>query len=181
MIKWILAFCLVSLSVIACHADGWRMDEGLVFNDGTPTTNAITAYAAGRCGPHQTFSPSCYTRFADCKGSDLDCAMTLHVECVAQRYKLSIVWPCPACGSNLSGPTTVNVVIDMKTERQFQLRGNSDDDGVVEAALDAEQIRALSQSNSIMVTATGRSIIYTESRGTDAAFAWLAAACKIGK
>jgi hypothetical protein len=177
MKKWIAVLCFVIFSGAACRADGWRMDEGLVSN-GTPTINAITAYAAGRCGPHQTFSSNCYTRFDDCKGSDHDCAMTLSVECVSQRYKLSLIWPCPACRQHLVGPVAINVIINQNAAQQFKLAGKSDESSIVEAALSGEQIHAFSQSRSIMMMAIGRAVVYTESRGTTAAFAWLAAACK---
>jgi len=188
--KVTFVMCLMLLSVIGCRADGWTMEEGLALNDGTPVTNSIRSLAAGRCGPHKTFSSSCYMRYADCSGSDLNCAMALDIMCTQPaHYRLSVVWECQSCGKNLSARLMINVRLNTdrgfqspdSRELQFQLLGSSDKDGVVEAPLTAEQVRALSQSHSIMIAAIGRPVIYTEPRQTAAAFAWLAAACELSK
>lgn len=147
----------------------WRMNEGPIIDDKNPIY-ALMAYSKWRV--------------PNCSGPDLTCAMTLQIECLAGRYKLSFVAPCATCVNRnlLVGPLDVHVSIDSPLDQppgpQFKLRGYSDGAGVVEAPLNAEHTRALSQMRStILVASQGRSPIYIEPRETPTAFAMLAAAC----
>jgi hypothetical protein len=147
----------------------WKMYEGPITDDKYPIY-ALIAYSKWRV--------------PNCSGPDLTCATTLQIECLAGRYKLSFVAPCARCVNRnlLGGPLDVHVSIDNRLDQppgpEFTLRGYSDGTGVVEAPLNAEQTRALSQMRrTILVASQGRAPIYTEPRETPTAFAMLAAAC----
>jgi uncharacterized protein len=107
---------------------------------------------------------------------------TLMVVCKDDRYSLKFVAVCQNCGV----ATTLPVSILVDSDSHFNLQGN-DSDGygksagqgsVMEVALDAEQVLALSQvRRSILITPLGRGPIYTEPNGTTPAFAMLKAVC----